>query len=71
LAPVFNCRMPDAETNHYATLGLDRRCTVAQVRSAYRLLVKRHDPDVNGGAADAVEFSRLFDWAEFWPAIAH
>jgi DnaJ-class molecular chaperone len=33
--------------DHYAVLGLDRRCTAAQVRSAYRLLAKRHHPDVN------------------------
>jgi len=33
--------------NHYDTLGLDRRCTTAQVRAAYRRLVKRHHPDVN------------------------
>jgi curved DNA-binding protein len=33
--------------NHYDTLGLDRRCTTAQVRAAYRRLVKQHHPDVN------------------------
>jgi curved DNA-binding protein len=33
--------------NHYDTLGLDRRCTTAQIRAAYRRLVKRHHPDVN------------------------
>jgi DnaJ-class molecular chaperone len=36
-----------SEPNHYATLGLDRRCTLAQVRAAYRLLAKQHHPDVN------------------------
>jgi DnaJ-class molecular chaperone len=40
--------------DHYATLGLDRRCTLAQIRAAYRLLAKRHHPDVNPGCADAV-----------------
>jgi curved DNA-binding protein len=40
--------------NHYATLGLDRRCTLAQIRSAYRLLAKQHHPDVNGGSHDAI-----------------
>lgn len=33
--------------DHYATLGLDRRCTTAQIRAAYRRLVKQHHPDVN------------------------
>jgi curved DNA-binding protein len=33
--------------NHYDMLGLDRRCTTAQVRAAYRRLVKQHHPDVN------------------------
>jgi curved DNA-binding protein len=33
--------------NHYDTLGLDRRCTTAQVRAAYRRLVKQHHPDDN------------------------
>ncbi len=42
------------EPDHYATLGLDRRCTLAQIRAAYRLLAKQHHPDVNPGSADAV-----------------
>lgn len=40
--------------DHYATLGLDRRCTLAQIREAYRLLVRRHHPDVNPASAEAV-----------------
>jgi curved DNA-binding protein len=40
--------------NHYATLGLDRRCTLTQIRAAYRLLAKQHHPDVNGGSHDAI-----------------
>ncbi len=39
--------------DHYATLGLDRGCSSAQIRSAYRLLVKQHHPDVNFGSAAA------------------
>ncbi len=39
--------MESLETDHYATLGLDRRCTAAQIRSAFRILAKRHHPDVN------------------------
>jgi curved DNA-binding protein len=36
-----------AEKNHYATLGLDRSCTPAQIRAAYRVLAKQHHPDLN------------------------
>jgi curved DNA-binding protein len=43
------------DTDHYATLGLDRRCTLAQIRTAYRLLAKQHHPDVNGGSSEATE----------------
>jgi curved DNA-binding protein len=40
--------------DHYATLGLHRRCTDAQIRAAYRILAKRHHPDVNNGAREAL-----------------
>lgn len=40
--------------NHYAILGLDPRCTREEVRNAYRLLAKRHHPDLNPGDDDAV-----------------
>jgi DnaJ-class molecular chaperone len=43
-----------AASDHYATLGLDRQCTDAQIRAAYRLLAKQLHPDVNGGSAVAV-----------------
>jgi DnaJ-class molecular chaperone len=43
-----------ADTDHYATLGLDRRCTLGQIRAAYRLLAKRHHPDVNPGSPEAL-----------------
>ncbi len=39
--------------SHYAVLGLDRRCTVAQIRAAYRLLSKRHHPDLHPDSPDA------------------
>lgn len=45
--------MQSHQSDHYATLGLDRRCTTAQVRTAYRLLSKRHHPDVNAGSDEA------------------
>jgi curved DNA-binding protein len=43
-----------AETNHYATLGLDRRCTVAQIRAAYRLLARQFHPDLNPNSSAAI-----------------
>jgi len=42
------------EANHYAVLGLDRRCTLAQIRAAYRVLAKQHHPDLNPGSTAAV-----------------
>ncbi len=50
--------MESTDSDHYATLGLDRRCTLAQIRAAYRLLSKRHHPDVNFGSAEAVQRSQ-------------
>ena len=41
-------------TDHYATLGLDRRCTLAQIRAAYRVLVRQCHPDVNGATAETI-----------------
>lgn len=46
----MNTPLPD----HYATLGLDRHCTDAQIRTAYRLLAKQLHPDVNHGARAAI-----------------
>lgn len=46
--------MHRAEINHYATLGLERGCTLAQIRAAYRLLAKHHHPDLNPGSPAAV-----------------
>lgn len=39
-------------------LGLDRRCTPAQIRAAYRLLAKQHHPDANPGSPAAVQFTQ-------------
>lgn len=46
--------MESAELHHYATLGLDRRCTTAQIRAAYLALSKQHHPDVNCDSSDSV-----------------
>ena len=47
-------KLQRAGKNHYATLGLDRRCTLAQIRAAYRLLAKQHHPDLNPNSPAAV-----------------
>lgn len=39
--------------DHYAALGLDRSCTTAQVRVAYRALAKQHHPDLHANAPEA------------------
>ena len=41
-------------TNHYATLGLARTCTGAEVRSAYRTLARLCHPDLHPGDPSAV-----------------
>ncbi|PAW85066.1 MAG: hypothetical protein B9S33_10510 [Pedosphaera sp. Tous-C6FEB] len=46
--------MPLPHTNHYATLGLHQRCTLEQIRAAYRILAKQHHPDLNHNSAAAV-----------------
>lgn len=46
--------MQPAQTNHYSTLGLDRRCSAAQIRAAYWVLAKRHHPDLNPDSPEAI-----------------
>ncbi len=46
--------MQRAESNHYATLGLHRRCTLAQIRAAYRTLARQHHPDLNPDSPAAI-----------------
>ena len=45
--------MSDPFPDHYATLGLDRRCTLSQIRSAYRSLAAKFHPDRNANSASA------------------
>ena len=44
--------------NHYATLGLDRRCSFEQLRAAYRVLARKHHPDLNPNSAEAQDRTR-------------
>ncbi len=55
--------MQPVETNHYATLGLDRRCTPAQIRAAYRVLAKQHHPDLNPNSPAAVRHTQTLNAA--------
>jgi len=55
--------LQSAETNHYATLGLDRRCTDEQIRAAYRALAKQHHPDVNASSPAAVKHTQALNAA--------
>jgi DnaJ-class molecular chaperone len=52
-----------AVPNHYATLGLDRRCTAAQIRAAYRVLAKQHHPDLHSGSSAAVAHTQALNAA--------
>ncbi len=56
---MLQSTLPD----HYATLGLDRGCTDAQIRAAYRLLAKQHHPDLNGGSREAVAHTQALNAA--------
>lgn len=46
--------MQRRETNHYATLGLDRTCSTAQIRDAYRVLARKFHPDLNPGSVESL-----------------
>lgn len=55
--------MQRAETNHYAALGLDADCTLAQIRSAYRLLAKQYHPDLNPNSSAAIAQTQVINAA--------
>lgn len=40
--------LASSEPDHYAVLGLSRQATAAEIKAAYRSLVKRHHPDAGG-----------------------
>lgn len=48
------CRVKSEIPDHYATLELERDCSDAEIRTAYRNLAKKHHPDVNPGSPDAM-----------------
>lgn len=55
--------MHSTANNHYATLGLDRDCTEAQIRSAYRILAKQHHPDLNPNSDEALRRTQALNAA--------
>lgn len=55
--------MPNPLPDHYATLGLHRRCSADQIRNAYRILAKEHHPDLHGGSYEAQERTRVLNAA--------
>ena len=55
--------MDPAESNHYAALGLDRNCTLAQIRAAYRVLAKQQHPDLNQSSDTATARTRTLNAA--------
>ncbi len=42
-----------ATKNYYEILGVDRKATAADIKSAYRKLVKQYHPDLHPGDAAA------------------
>lgn len=62
-APFMLAPLQSSETNHYATLGLDRRCTDDQIRAAYRLLAKQHHPDLNANSPAAIRLTQALNAA--------
>ena len=45
-----------AERDYYDVLGVKRDATAAQVKSAYRRLVRKHHPDVDGSPEATEKF---------------
>jgi len=49
--------------NHYAALGLDRGCSTAQIREAYRVFAKQLHPDRNCNSRESVERTQALNAA--------
>jgi DnaJ-class molecular chaperone len=52
-----------SKSDFYATLGLDRDCSDANIRDAYRLLAKQFHPDVNSASIEAAAKTRALNAA--------
>lgn len=55
--------MTSLQKDHYAVLGLERHCTDAEVRTAYRLLARKFHPDVNPDAEEALRLTQELNTA--------
>ena len=44
-----------AQKNYYDILGVDRKATDAEIKSAYRKLAKKYHPDLHPGDEKAAE----------------
>jgi len=55
--------MPKAEMEALAALELQPPVTFAAIKAQYRILVKRHHPDANGGSRDAEEKFKILNHA--------
>ncbi len=61
--PLTLLVLNNAEPDYYAVLGLDSKCTNAQIQSAYRILAKRFHPDLNPGSPAAKERTQAINAA--------
>ena len=55
--------VPTAVPDHYAVLGLGRRCSREEIRIAYRILIREAHPDVAGSIPDATERAQAINAA--------
>jgi curved DNA-binding protein len=46
---------------HYETLGVSKTASPEEIKSAYRMLAKKHHPDAGGDAAKFAEISNAYD----------
>jgi len=60
--------MPEAMTDHYKVLGVDRKATPEEIKKAYRALTKEFHPDLNPNNPEAEE--KFKDVAEAYEVLS-